>query len=82
MASATQLTTHVIATVGGGHDRADPYVTSPPRGCWPKHLLAAALAPDHCLRDVRRWSATRAETPQGYSTPQGWERWRPRCGPP
>jgi type IV secretion system protein VirD4 len=66
MASATQLATHFIATVGGGNDRADPYFTPASARLLAQHLLAAALAPDHSLRDVRRWLATRAEQPADF----------------
>ena len=55
MATAAQLATHFIATVGGGSDRADPYFTPASARLLAQHLLAAALAPDHSLRDVRRW---------------------------
>jgi type IV secretion system protein VirD4 len=73
MATATQLATHFIATVGGGHDRADPYFTPASARLLAQHLLAAALAPDHCLRDVRRWLATRAETPADLLDAAGLE---------
>jgi type IV secretion system protein VirD4 len=63
MATAAQLATHFIATVGGGNDRADPYFTPASARLLAQHLLAAALTPDHSLHDVRRWLATRAEAP-------------------
>jgi type IV secretion system protein VirD4 len=63
MATATQLATHFIATVGGGSDRADPYFTPASSRLLAQHILAAATTPGHSLRDVRRWLATRAEQP-------------------
>ncbi|MGB8996725.1 MAG: TraM recognition domain-containing protein, partial [Pseudonocardiaceae bacterium] len=65
MATATQLATHFIATVGGGSDRADPYFTPASSRLLAQHILAAATAPPdtRSLRDVRRWLATRAEEP-------------------
>ena len=64
MATATELATHFIATVGGGSDRADPYFTPASSRLLAQHILAAAVAaPARSLRDVRRWLATRAEQP-------------------
>lgn len=65
MATAAQLATHFIATVGGGSDRADPYFTPASSRLLAQHILAAACvaAPARSLRDVRRWLATRAEEP-------------------
>lgn len=64
MATASQVATHFIATVGGGSDRADPYFTPASSRLLAQHILAAALAaPGRSLRDVRRWLATRAEEP-------------------
>lgn len=64
MATAAQVATHFIATVGGGSDRADPYFTPASSRLLAQHILAAAVAaPARSLRDVRRWLATRAEEP-------------------
>jgi type IV secretion system protein VirD4 len=64
MATAAQLATHFIATVGGGSDRADPYFTPASSRLLAQHLLAAAAAtPARSLRDVRGWLATRDEAP-------------------
>ena len=63
MATAAQLATHFIATVGGGSERADPYFTPASARLLAQHLLAAATAPARSLRDVRAWLATRAEEP-------------------
>jgi type IV secretion system protein VirD4 len=63
MASAAQVATHFIATVGGGSDRADPYFTPASSRLLAQHILAAAAAPGHSLRDVRAWLARRAEEP-------------------
>ena len=66
MATATQLATHFIATVGGGSDRADPYFTPASSRLLAQHILAAATTPGHSLRDVRAWLATRAEQPADF----------------
>ena len=65
MATAAQVATHFIATVGGGSDRADPYFTPASSRLLAQHILAAATAApgDRSLRDVRHWLATRAEEP-------------------
>jgi type IV secretion system protein VirD4 len=41
MATAAQLATHFIATVGGGSDRADPYFTPASSRLLAQHILAA-----------------------------------------
>ncbi|MGH3921235.1 MAG: type IV secretory system conjugative DNA transfer family protein [Pseudonocardiaceae bacterium] len=63
MADAQQLVNHFSATVGAGHERADPYFTKGAERLLCQLIVAAAQSRKHSLRDVRQWLATRSDEP-------------------
>jgi hypothetical protein len=74
MASAAQLATHFIATVGGGSDRADPYFTPASARLLAQHLPCRRPGPRPGTVALRR--RTPSPCPNvGRRTPQ--QPWKP-----
>ena len=69
---AKRLVEHFVATVGGGHDRADPYFTPATARLLSQLALAASRSDGGSLRDVRRWLASRSDEPVAVLTSHGF----------